>query len=275
MDNILDYIDTKKFEIKDKKSEKYCLLRAIETMIYNIDKYKKEATLTETYHLRAFCNIVDPILQNTRLNLKEGENVSKATQRMQLVNDADVTYGRRIDVLVACESIVDSGNVELASIEFKKSDCSITILRQQQNKNLRINACILNDIHLATKSDAAKVIYLDCAGKSSYLVQLSRFNNCFVGYKIGRVRFIASLFELRQLKESIINIYAWRESMIDVSNQIAIVQAQQSFDYDMIEISDFATSSDSSTTTKRKILPVNIFLSPSNRTKRTKSVLHQ
>ncbi|KAL9541347.1 hypothetical protein MBANPS3_009175 [Mucor bainieri] len=53
-----------------------------------------------------------------------------------------------------------------------------------------------------------------------------------------------------------------------------VTQAHQSFDYDLIEISDFAASS-ATTSPKRKALPMSVFLSPSNRSKRSKSVIRQ
>ncbi|KAL9541348.1 hypothetical protein MBANPS3_009176 [Mucor bainieri] len=261
------------------KKKDVMIIKATLTLSYfyginNMGKHSREPKLPEIFHFSAFCNMLDPILRTTGLHIKEGETVSSATKRMQIVNDVDVTYGRRIDALLACESVTDDGDdVELTSIEFKRSDCSTATLQQQQNKNLRISACILNDIHLATNNAAAKVIYLDCAGRSAYSAQLVRFEDCYVGHKIGQVRLISSLFELKQFKKTIQNLYTWRENMIKIGNEVALAQAQHSFDYDLIETSDFAASS-ATTSPKRKVPPMSVFLLPSNRSKRNRSATH-
>ncbi|KAI9360739.1 hypothetical protein BD770DRAFT_453175 [Pilaira anomala] len=71
---------------------------------------------------------------------------------MQLINEVDITYGRRIDILVATDLDTNIDNVEICSIEFKKPNATTATLLQQQNKNIRINGCILNDIHLFTQN---------------------------------------------------------------------------------------------------------------------------
>ncbi|KAL9541346.1 hypothetical protein MBANPS3_009174 [Mucor bainieri] len=92
-DRIIDHIDTKKGQIKDKKCEEYRLLSAVESVIDNMGEFSREPKLSETFHLRAFCNMLDPILRTTSLHIKEGEIVSSVTKRMQIINDVDVTYG--------------------------------------------------------------------------------------------------------------------------------------------------------------------------------------
>lgn len=144
-------------------------------------QYKREPKLSESTYLQAFSNALQALLDDTHILLKSGETVSVSTQRMQIINDGDTTYGRRIDILVAC----DVDDVEICSIEFKKPDVTTTTLHQQQNKNLRINTCILNDIHLFTENTDRQLIYFDFAGKSAYMIQLYRYENCFVGHKIG------------------------------------------------------------------------------------------
>jgi hypothetical protein len=171
-------------------------------------QYKREPKLSESTYLQAFSNALQAFLDDTRVILKAGETVSVLTQRMQIINDGDTTYGRRIDILVACDLETDNDDVEICSIEFKKSNITTATLQQQQNKNLRINACILNDIHLFTENTDHQLIYFDFAGKSAYMVQLYRYENCFVAHKIGSFHLIGSLVELKQLRKSVKSLYA-------------------------------------------------------------------
>lgn len=180
------------------------------------------------FHLHAFQSALQPLLDNTRVILKEGELVSVSIQRMQLINEVGTTYGRRIDILVSADLDTDNDDVEMCSIEFKRSNAPTSTLLQQQNKNLRINSCILNDIHLFTQDTDHQLIYFDFASKSAYMVQLYRYKNCFVGQKIGSFSLISSLLKLQQLRKSVINLYAWREFAIKLGNTIALSHIDQS-----------------------------------------------
>ncbi|EIE86265.1 hypothetical protein RO3G_10976 [Rhizopus delemar RA 99-880] len=187
---------------------------------------------------------------------------------MQIINGVDITYGRRIDILVVCDLETDNG-IEMCSIEFKKSNVTEATLQQQQNKNLRINACILNNIHLFTENTDHQLIYFDFAGKSTYMIQLYRYENCIVGHKIGNFSLISSLVELEQLRKSVKNLYAWREFVVNLGNTLALSRVNQSYKYNMIEVSDYASTTPVRSP-KRKVDPINVFFTPSNQSKRTK-----
>lgn len=201
-------------------------------------------------------------MDDTRLVLKEGEQVSSSTKRMQLINEAEITYERRIDLIVATDFDADNDtdDIEICSIEFKKSNATTTLLLQQQNKNLRINSCILNEIHLSTQDNDNQLIYFDYDGKFSYIVQLYRYENFFVGHKIGSFAMISSLLELQHLqKKSVTNLYSWRESALELSNKILLSHINQSYKYDLIEVSG-STSNTSIRSPKRSLSPVKIHI---------------
>jgi hypothetical protein len=65
------------------------------------------------------------------LTVRDGEGVSQCTRRMQILNDYDITYGRRIDLLVG------GGNNEISSIEFKKRTAQVLGSIRQEIKKLR------------------------------------------------------------------------------------------------------------------------------------------
>ncbi|KAI9261143.1 hypothetical protein BY458DRAFT_557384 [Sporodiniella umbellata] len=232
-------------------------------IVNNMEQYKREPKFSEFIYLQEFSNVLQTLLDDTRVLLKSGETASISTQRMQVINNGETAYGKRIDVLVACNLETYTDDVEICSIEFKKANVSTNILRQQQNKNLRISACILNDIHLLTGNIDHQLVYFDFAGKSAYMVQLYKHENCFVGHKIGSFSLIGSLVELKQLRNSVETLYTWKEVVVNLSNTIALSHVDQSYKYDLIEISDYAQVSPSGSP-KRKVEPVIICLSPSN-----------
>lgn len=69
------------------------------------------------------------------------------------MNQKEVEYCRRIDLLVTSNGI-DEGdnNTELCFIEFKKYFVSDSVSVNQQEKDIGINACILNQNHLILNS---------------------------------------------------------------------------------------------------------------------------
>ncbi|KAG1456394.1 hypothetical protein G6F46_007640 [Rhizopus delemar] len=268
INRISNFIDTRKAEETDKSSETYKLLSMIDIIVSNMKQYERELKLSEASHLHAFKNVLRPLLDDSRIILKDGETVLVSTQRMQIINGVDITYGRRIDILVVCDLETDNG-IEMCSIEFKKSNVTEATLQQQQNKNLRINACILNNIHLFTENTDHQLIYFDFAGKSTYMIQLYRYENCIVGHKIGNFSLISSLVELEQLRKSVKNLYAWREFVVNLGNTLALSRVNQSYKYNMIEVSDYASTTPVRSP-KRKVDPINVFFTPSNQSKRTK-----
>lgn len=65
--------------------------------------WKKEEKLSENTYLRKFADIVDTLFKKTNLVIKDGENVCEASKRMQIINEGDVTYGRRLGLIVTSE----------------------------------------------------------------------------------------------------------------------------------------------------------------------------
>ncbi|CEG76760.1 hypothetical protein RMATCC62417_11615 [Rhizopus microsporus] len=64
----------------------------------------------------------------------------------------------------------------LCSVEFKKGNAPYATLLYQQSKNLRINACILNKIHLLTFEEDISIAYLDFAGRNAYISQIFKMS---------------------------------------------------------------------------------------------------
>lgn len=97
---------------------------------------KSESKLSESDYLQAFTNALQVIIDDSSILLKTGETASISTQIMQIMNDGDTTYGRRVDLLVACGLDGNNNNdddIEISSIEFKKSNVPTVLLQYQQN----------------------------------------------------------------------------------------------------------------------------------------------
>lgn len=215
--------------------------------------WKKEEKLSENTYLRKFAEIVDTLFKNTNLFIKDGENVCEASKRMQIINEGDVTYGRRLDLIVTSEQ--DVKDIELCSLEFKKGDAPYTTLLYQQCKNLRINACILNEIHLLT-------------------LQIFKMYDQFVAHEVGKVTVIKSLLELEILRETMFNLFRWKRSLVSNSNVVSLAYINQCNRFTLADISNTLSQS-SRLSPPHDIKPSKIFMSPSNAGKRTRTVFEQ
>ncbi|CAO3620953.1 unnamed protein product [Mucor hiemalis] len=194
-------LDDLKSAEKDKKYLFYvvlCILYntsspSVRFVLYNVvNNFKywtNEDNHNEAMYVRKFEDILEFLFTETDLTVRDREGVSKSTRRMQIMNDYDLTYGRRIDLLISGDSN------EVASIEFKKKAVSNTVSLYQQSKNIRINGCILNQIHLMTDSTDDTVLYYDCIGRDSYLCQLFEFQVTYICQKLYDISIPKTLIE--------------------------------------------------------------------------------
>ncbi|KAK4511069.1 TOR complex subunit lst8 [Mucor velutinosus] len=270
--SITAYLDNEKNKETNKESEKYILLSIVSSVINNFNLWKKEEKLAENTYLRKFADIVDILFKKTNLFVKDGENVCEASKRMQIINEGDITFGRRLDLIVASEQ--DSRDIELCSLEFKKGDASYTTLLYQQSKNFRINACILNEIHLLTLEESISIAYLDFSGRNAYISQIFKMNDQYVAHEVGKVIIIKNLLEMEILRETMFNLFRWKRSLVSNSNVVSLANAYQCNRFALADISNTLGQS-SRLSPLRDIKPAKIFMSPSSTGKRTRTVFEQ
>lgn len=181
--------------------------------------------------------------------------MSQSTRRMQIINDYDITYSRRID--------------EVSSIEFKKRAVSSTISLHQQSKNIRINGCILSQIHLMTHSTDDTVLYYDFIGRDGYLCQLFEFQGAYICQRLYDISIPKNLIELGSFRSCLTHLFAWKEHLVHLSDMIRLANFNREKEY---RFADMCNSLSPPRTPTRTVTPVAVYLSPSNGNKRTRSV---
>ncbi|KAI7898229.1 uncharacterized protein BX663DRAFT_533450 [Cokeromyces recurvatus] len=214
-------------------------------------------------YVRKFEDILEFLFVDTGLTVRDGEGISQSTRRMQVLNDYNIAYGRRIDLLVSGD------NNEISSIEFKKRTVSNHVSLYQQSKNMRINSCILSHIHLMTSSTEDTVLYYDFIGRYGYLCQLFEFKGAYVCQKIQDIPIPKCLLELDSFRSSLKNLFAWKEHLVNLSNMISLANYNQEKQYRLVDICSTISPPRSPS---RSITPANVYLSPSNANKRTRNI---
>ncbi|KAI7902934.1 uncharacterized protein BX663DRAFT_434371, partial [Cokeromyces recurvatus] len=131
----------------------------------------------------------------------DGEAVSNATKRMPTMTVDKVDYGRRIDLIL--ESKDEEQQYELAANDSASND----VLKYQQSNDIRINACIKNEIDLLLNNNNTQINYLDFDGRHAYILQLFSFEGCFVTFKVDSFKIPKNLIGLSNFRSSLINLY--------------------------------------------------------------------
>ncbi|CEP09175.1 hypothetical protein [Parasitella parasitica] len=108
---------------------------------------------------------------------------------------------------------------------------------------MRINACITNDINLLLRTTDNETVYFDFEGRNSYLVNLFTYQNCFIAYKVGSFNIPKRLVDLDKLRSSLIILFNWKESTINVSSQVICTLGRNEDEYALADVAiDFVES---------------------------------
>ncbi|KAG2200568.1 hypothetical protein INT47_012354, partial [Mucor saturninus] len=253
--SITIYLDSEKNKETNKESEKYILLSIVSSIVNNFNLWKKEEKLSENTYLRKFAEIVETLFKKTNLFIKDGENLCEASRRMQIIHE-------------------DESDIELCSLEFKKGNASYTTLLYQQSKNFRINACILNELHLLTLEENISIAYLDFSGLNAYISQIFKMDDKFVAHQVGKVIMIKHLLELEILRETMLNLFRWKGSLVSNSHVVSLAYVKQRNRFTLVDISNTLGQS-SRLSPPHHIKPAKIYMSPGNSGKRTRTVFEQ
>ncbi|CAO3667493.1 unnamed protein product [Rhizopus stolonifer] len=186
---------------------------------------------------------------------------------MAIFNDYDSTFGRRSDTLV-----VGSQNDELSNIEFKKAAAQDNLVNHQQSKNIRINSCILNQVNLMTDSTDNTILYYDFIGRRGYLAQLFQYEDVYICQKLQSITIPACMLELELFRSSLKFMFVWKYHMINLDNNITLANLNKEQQFLLADISSTISPTHSPPCNVR---PVQVYLSPSNANKRTRSVFEE
>lgn len=135
---------------------------------------------------RKFAKILDEILDNTMLDILDGERVSKASKtvakNLEKIYNANIPlnngFGRRIDLILATK------DVELSTSEWKRKKSPAAKCLQQQAKNIRVNKAILRyflDLPISeTDKNKVMTVGMDWTGTMGYMFAVKPLDDVFV-----------------------------------------------------------------------------------------------
>ena len=229
--------------------------------------WENEDRYNESKYTSKFEDILDLVFTGSGLFALGGEGTSQSTKRMAIFNDYESTFGRRSDTL-----IIGTQNDELANIEFQKAIVQDNLVVHQQSKNIRINSCILNQVNLMTDTTDNVIMYYDFIGRSGYLAQLFVYDDVYVCQKVQSITIPARMLEMESFRSSLQYLFVWKNHLINLDNKITHANLNKEQQFQLADVS-FTVSPPRSPS--QHIRPVQVYLSPSNVNKRSRSVFEE
>jgi hypothetical protein len=125
---------------------------------------------------------------------------------------------------------------------------------------MRINACILNEIHMITKDDDDSIFYMDFAGRNGYIAQVFRLGDVFIAHKIDYIYFPKSLFELDDVKRIIKLLLKWKVQCLKTHYKLATALLKEERRYSQVE---YSNGLHRQITPENLLKPIDVFFTPS------------
>ncbi|KAI9486504.1 MAG: hypothetical protein EXX96DRAFT_549303 [Benjaminiella poitrasii] len=173
-------------------------------------------TDSELTTYRKFAKIFDEILDDTMLDMLDGESTCKASKSIAKTHEKiygsniplNNGFGRRIDLILATK------NLELSTSEWKRDKTSPAKCLQQQSKNIRINKAILTYLlglpFNEADSDRVFTVGMDWTGPMGYMFAIKQVKDIYVAKPISTLLMPSYLEELPSFEETLNRLYAWR-----------------------------------------------------------------
>ncbi|KAF7725442.1 hypothetical protein EC973_009616 [Apophysomyces ossiformis] len=174
-----------------------------------------KGSMSELTYYRKIAYILDIILDDTRLDLIDGEIMSNVSKQICRQNDplyaengAVIMKGRRIDL------IIQSKNVELSSNEWKRR-VTLKQSTRQQAKNFRMNKGMLKQL-LSYPLDLAErdnvyTLGMDWTGPVGYMFSVSPYQDAYVAAHQFSLMLPEYLSELRSFINTLNALYIWKQ----------------------------------------------------------------
>ncbi|KAG0174483.1 hypothetical protein DFQ30_004327 [Apophysomyces sp. BC1015] len=192
IDDVLEFMDYQKSRLsKAKKHDEqpYLMLLIVEQVVRNFTRWSVNDNESELTFCRRFAALLDILLDASDIIMVDGEYTSEATKVAIDFNktifdlgDQSATFGRKINLIFKYGR--GKQRVEISSNEWKRACVSDDVKTKQQCKNLRTNACILQQLSSTYPHDFNELVAMDFIGDIGYLCMLKKTKDDYYVAKI-------------------------------------------------------------------------------------------
>ncbi|KAI8092096.1 hypothetical protein BDF21DRAFT_410937 [Thamnidium elegans] len=216
IDEALSYIQLEKSKLsqnRNRDTDEYIMLSILEKIIEDTELWRERNDEQEITSYMRFASLLDVLFKGTDIRLSDGETGSSSSRIAIETNkcvfngeDLSPTYAQKIDLILRYD---DTENVELSSNEWKKTKITNQLKLKQQSKNLRVNACILNNLN-AKFCKFNETLALDLIGLHGYLYKLTKIEDYFVATPISSIIIPKVFMDLDSFKETLTGLFFFK-----------------------------------------------------------------
>ncbi|KAI8334210.1 hypothetical protein BC941DRAFT_482354 [Chlamydoabsidia padenii] len=233
---------------------------------------KKDSELT---CYRKFTKVLDDIMNDTMLDILDGETTCKASKKIakdhkklyKSTIPLNAGFGRRIDMILTTK------NVELSTSEWKRPGTISTKCLQQQSKNIRMNKAVLSHL-LALPFDLEDVdkvftVGMDWTGPRGYMFAVNRLDDVYVARTLHTLLFPSYLDDLPAFVTTLDHLYAWRNHHQKLKDIVLPALRKHEDNQHFAELFGSLPATTTTTTTDiNSCISPNIYLTPTQSQKR-------
>ncbi|EIE76517.1 hypothetical protein RO3G_01224 [Rhizopus delemar RA 99-880] len=183
--------------------------------VRNLARWSSNQDESETTVYRRFAALLDILLDSSNIKLIDGESTSEATKASIDLNrsifglgEQSHSFGRRIDLMLGIKH--KKQRVEISSNEFKKTIASKDVVLKQQCKNLRTNACIIQQIIAKYKINTS-VMVMDFVGSFGCLYMIKKTEEQFyIAKPVAKLAIPYNIDQLGGLEQTLSALFQMR-----------------------------------------------------------------
>lgn len=225
---------------------------------------------SELTYYRKFAKVLDEILDDTMLDILDGERVSKASKtvakNLEKTYNANIPlnngFGRRIDLILATK------DMELSTSERKRKKSPAAKCLQQQAKNIRVNKAILRyflDLPISeTDKNKVMTVGMDWTGTMGYMFAVKPLDDVFVARTLYTLTMPTYIDELPSFIDTLDHLYSWRNYHVHIKDIVLAALCKREKEKFFSSVLGFSTP----TTTDGDTSP-NVYLTPTRSRRRS------
>ncbi|KAI9265465.1 hypothetical protein EDC94DRAFT_669313 [Helicostylum pulchrum] len=216
MNEALYYIQIEKAKLcknNERRGDRYAILSIVEKVIEDTELWSKCGDEQELTFYRRFASIMDVMFKGSEVILSDGETGCQSSRIAIEANkcvfageDTSPTYSRKIDLLLKYD---EKKVIDLCSNERKKSKVTNDLKLKQQSKNMRVNACIINNLQ-GTYGGSHSVLALDVIGLNGYMYKLTKVDNYFITTSFCAIVIPRCFSDIDSFEEVLVSLFYFK-----------------------------------------------------------------
>lgn len=211
-------------------SERGLMVQILEYVLKTLQQWEKSGDPAEVTYTRKFAEIMEILLRGTKITAGDGEKVCDATVNQRPLSSTSTTHtsstttatssnrsGRKIDLIISGAET----RQDYSCNEWKVQDSNDDTNLQQQAKNIKVNACLLNQVCTVTSNSQHTINAMDWIGAFGYIYALKIFENVFIVQHVSDLMIPTQKEVLNVFATTVRCLFSWKKQLIEMDRAVA------------------------------------------------------